>query len=423
MHTEERLPSARRSALVWPLIALGLLLSLLSLIWLLLLYWNGSSRQATFEDYLDYPSTTAALRKTEDGQGTEFQDVSFQPASFGAPLPDGEPTPKGRPSPKPKPSPSVQPKPSPSPSPQPSPSPLASPSPDASQTPTPVPAGPDRYKITVHYPDRFRSGRDEETITLDLTKMPAQRANSENEARGALAFINAAYFINAASQPAQVTAEAPKVDSAGRLSETLAVVRLISDDLTVLSGPPATPQPLNKQWSWKVRPTRDWTKNASFTFEMDFVRRTEGAPDVTSKGVWKPANPFTFSVGGATSSYLWWLLPLVLLGLVLLLLGLWLWRRRPDLRIDHIIKSDPHDKRKRITHISGLNPGTDERWTISTERAVELIENGTYKFHTLADGYRANVIVGVSTSGNKYIQTVGDADGPNNLLSLPQLTE
>jgi hypothetical protein len=251
-------------------------------------------------------------------------------------------------------------------------------------------------------------------MTFDLQQMPTQSASSGNDEQGNFRMVNVAF------QPPQVMTEAPKVDMSGRRSETLAIVRLISDDLTVLSGTPATEQPLDKQWTWKVKPTQDWTRNASFTFQMDFVRKTEGMPDAPVQTVWKPANPFRVPVGAGVGNYLPWLLLLLLLGLACLLIGILLWRRRPDLRID---QSDRQDPLKRITHISGLNPGTDERWTISTERAIEYIENGKFKFHTLADDYRAPVIIRTSRTGNKYVMTVGDTDHPNNLLSLPELAQ
>jgi hypothetical protein len=258
---------------------------------------------------------------------------------------------------------------------------------------------------------------DEETITFDLAKATVLPAVSENNEPGNFRLIDALY-----QQPPGITVEAPRANAFGKISETFARVRLVSDDLTIVSNTPAE-QALDKQWSWRVKPAHANAKEASFTFVMDLVRRTEGQPDTITTEVWKPANPFRVPVGSVIANYFPWLLLLLLLGLAALLLGLFLWRRRPDLRIDSIVKSDRKDPRQRLTYVSGLNPGTDERWKISTERAIEFIENGRYKFHTLADDHRANVIVRTSRTGNKYIKTEGDSDSPNNLLSLPELTE
>jgi hypothetical protein len=63
--------------------------------------------------------------------------------------------------------------------PTPTPTPIPTPPPSPSPVVTPTP-----YKITVHYPDSFRNGRDEQTITFDLQQMPTQRASSENDERG-----------------------------------------------------------------------------------------------------------------------------------------------------------------------------------------------------------------------------------------------
>jgi hypothetical protein len=351
------------------------------------------------------PTPTPIPEPTFTPQPTQYPTATVTPTAN--PRPTQTPTPNPRPTS------------SPTPYPLPSPTPTQYPSPSSSPTPspTPSPTGLERYKITVHYQDRFRSVGDEETITFDLEKALAKPAVSENNGPGSVRLIDAVY-----QQQPGITVEAPRANAFEIISRTLARVRLVSDDLTIVSNIPAE-QSLDKPWSWKVKPAHAGMKEASFTFVLDLVRRTEGQPDITTTGVWKPANPFKVPVGSAVANYLPWLLLLLLLGLAALLLGIFLWKRRPDLRIDHIVKSDRKDPRKRITHVSGLNPGTDERWTISTERAVEYIENGTFKFHTLADDYRANVIVRTSRTGNKYLKTEGDTDNPNNLLSLPELTE
>ena len=338
------------------------------------------------------------------------------PEPTSTPQPTQYPTPVVTPTPNPRPTqtptPGPRPTSSPTPYPLPSPTPTQAPSPSPSPSPTQL----ERYKITIHYQDRFRTVRDEETITFDLEKALAKPAVAENKEPGNVSLIDAVY-----QQPPGITVEAPRANAFGKISRTLARVRLVSDDLTIVSSTPAE-QSLDKQWSWRVKPAHANVKEASFTFVMDLVRRTEGQPDIITTEVWKPANPFRVPVGSVVANYFPWLLLLLLLGLAALLLGLFLWRRRPDLRIDSIVKSDHEDPRKRITHVSGLNPGTDERWKITTERAIEYIENGRFKFHTLADDYRARVIVRTSRTGHKYIETEGDADNPNNLLSLPELT-
>lgn len=87
-----------------------------------------------------------------------------------------------------------------------------------------------------------------------------------------------------------------------------------------------------------------------------------------------------------------------------------------------INKSDRYNPHERIQSIGGLNEnGT--RWRLSQQAAIEGIENGEWEFFVSKDGNTAQVIVAISSHGNKYLKTVADGEQPNNLLSLPECPE
>jgi hypothetical protein len=84
-----------------------------------------------------------------------------------------------------------------------------------------------------------------------------------------------------------------------------------------------------------------------------------------------------------------------------------------------INKSDRTDIHERIKRIGGKNPnGTS--WTLSQQEAILAIENKTYEFYVSKGGLIANVTIGISALGNKYLKTEKDSTTIDNLLSLPE---
>lgn len=72
---------------------------------------------------------------------------------------------------------------------------------------------------------------------------------------------------------------------------------------------------------------------------------------------------------------------------------------------------------ERISHVGG---GYPNRWKITQEHAISLIEAGTWRFYVNAGGTSVWVIVARSAAGNKYLKTQNDGEQPNNLLSLAE---
>ena len=72
----------------------------------------------------------------------------------------------------------------------------------------------------------------------------------------------------------------------------------------------------------------------------------------------------------------------------------------------------------RIAAVGGENPD-GSRWTVRVGQAVRMMESGRFRFFVDVDGRDAEVLVGVSATGRRYLRTEMDTTEVNNLLSLP----
>lgn len=85
-------------------------------------------------------------------------------------------------------------------------------------------------------------------------------------------------------------------------------------------------------------------------------------------------------------------------------------------QIKCINKNPREDRYHSITHVGGYS---SERWKVTKEAAIDMIERGEWAFYTVANGHRAEVVV-ATRDGRKYLKTTADYDTPDNLLSLPE---
>ena len=84
-----------------------------------------------------------------------------------------------------------------------------------------------------------------------------------------------------------------------------------------------------------------------------------------------------------------------------------------------INKSDRDNPYERILYIGGVN-SDGSRWKLAQKQAIQDIEDGKFSFYVQKGGNEVDVIVAVSSYGNKYLKTEADGEDPNNLLSLPE---
>ena len=92
------------------------------------------------------------------------------------------------------------------------------------------------------------------------------------------------------------------------------------------------------------------------------------------------------------------------------------------LRIRCAVKTDRPSAHERIHSVGGAKPD-GSHWTLTQDKAISCIEDGTYVFYIERPaGHRIDVIVAVSADGkslNKYLKTITDREQPDKLLSLP----
>lgn len=82
-----------------------------------------------------------------------------------------------------------------------------------------------------------------------------------------------------------------------------------------------------------------------------------------------------------------------------------------------INKRQHHNPHERIINVGGVVKG--ERWKITEQNAIHLIEIGDWVFFCSVNGKRVDVVIAVH-EGRKYLKTTADGYAPNNLLSLPE---
>lgn len=92
-----------------------------------------------------------------------------------------------------------------------------------------------------------------------------------------------------------------------------------------------------------------------------------------------------------------------------------------DYRID-CIKRDGADEDRRIDRFGGPVPDdSGNRWNDSIDNVIKMIDGGTHRFWTSADGKRVWCKTDTHPkTGRKYVTTEGDGFPPNNLLKLDE---
>jgi hypothetical protein len=79
------------------------------------------------------------------------------------------------------------------------------------------------------------------------------------------------------------------------------------------------------------------------------------------------------------------------------------------------------DDKHRIRGIGGVN-ADNSRWWMTTDQAIQMVETGRFFFYVndVPHKKQVQIVVGVSERGNKFLQTVGDADPTNDLGNLAE---
>jgi hypothetical protein len=89
--------------------------------------------------------------------------------------------------------------------------------------------------------------------------------------------------------------------------------------------------------------------------------------------------------------------------------------RHQILCVNKAKRLNPHES---ITHVGGANAdGT--RWKMTEGNAINGIESMKSEFYVHVNEINVDVIV-ATHNGHKYIKTLNDGVGPDNLLRLPE---
>ena len=87
-------------------------------------------------------------------------------------------------------------------------------------------------------------------------------------------------------------------------------------------------------------------------------------------------------------------------------------------QISCVNKRNYHNPHEKIINVGGLSGG--ERWQYTQSVAVTYIERGVYSFYVNIEKFTVEVVV-ATYMGNKYLKTLPDSDGQDDLLlSLPE---
>ena len=86
-------------------------------------------------------------------------------------------------------------------------------------------------------------------------------------------------------------------------------------------------------------------------------------------------------------------------------------------QISCVNKQNNYNPHERIINIGGITDG--KSWKYSQAEAVALTERGVYSFFIKVGEFTIDVIVAIYM-GNKYLKTIPDTEGKDNLLSLPE---
>ena len=88
------------------------------------------------------------------------------------------------------------------------------------------------------------------------------------------------------------------------------------------------------------------------------------------------------------------------------------------LRIRCVVKTDQTSAHERIHSVGGAKPD-GSHWTLTQDKAISYILDGTYVFYVeKLGGRRLDVIVATSAYGS-YLKTEADREQPDKLLALP----
>ena len=90
-------------------------------------------------------------------------------------------------------------------------------------------------------------------------------------------------------------------------------------------------------------------------------------------------------------------------------------------RVTCISRPNSTSSYEAIVRLGGVSDDNGARWSISRQKCVDLIKEGT-KFYVEVSNHKVYLIWQKSSSGLEYVRTDPDHDKADNLLSLPECT-